>query len=435
MAEQGGFQPFGPLAGVRVLEFSQIVAGPVAGLNLADLGADVIKVEPPSGDSHRFVGTTVPGESKMFQGNNRGKRGLVVDLHDPRGLRAVLALVPSVDVVIMNYRSGVPRRLGIDYESLKAIRPDLVYAQISGFGERGPWATRGGSDIVAQAHSGLMAVDEKYDEHGSPQVIGIPVSDYAAGFAVAMGVCSALYHRERTGEGQYLSTSLLRLGLFMQNRIVMREPVGDAALRDPMVEGLRAAQLEGATFPELLALRKPRGRIASPFTLYYRGYQAADGTVVLGALTPQNRAHIREVLGIEGEHSDDPDFDARDPANIEATNEWRSWIEERMREKTVAEWLAAFEAVGVPAARVNFPEEMADDEQANADGMIVEMEHLVTGPQRVVGPAVVMSATPTGSPRPAPALGQHTLEVLREAGLSSEDLAALVEAGVIRAMD
>lgn len=435
MAEQDLSGPSGPLAGIRVLEFSQIVAGPVAGLNLADLGADVIKVEPPSGDSHRFVGTTVPGESKMYQGNNRGKRGLVVDLHDPQGIAAILALMPSVDVVLMNYRPGVPQRLGIDYDSLRALRPDLIYAQISGFGEAGPFATRGGSDIVAQAHSGLMAINEKYDEHGSPQLIGIPVSDYAAGFAIAMGICSALYHRERTGEGQYVSTSLLRLGLFMQNRIVMREPVGDAALRDPMLESLHKAQAEGATYPELVAIRKPRGRIASPFTLYYRGYQAADGTIVLGALTPQNRARIREVLGIEGDHSDDADFDARDPANIEDTDRWRAWIEVRMREKTVAEWLAAFEAVGVPAARVNFPEEMADDEQANADGMIVDLEHLVTGPQRVVGPAVVMSGTPTGSPRPAPALGQHTREILLETGMSAAEIAALTEAGVLRVMN
>jgi crotonobetainyl-CoA:carnitine CoA-transferase CaiB-like acyl-CoA transferase len=431
---QKSFEAFGPLAGIRVLEFSQIVAGPVAGLNLADLGADVIKVEPPSGDSHRFVGTTVPGESKMYQGNNRGKRGLVIDLHDPRGIDAILRIVPTVDVVIMNYRPGVAARLGMDFESLKSLRPDLIYAQISGFGESGPWSTRGGSDIVAQAYSGLMVSDEKYDEHGSPQLIGVPVSDYAAGFAIAMAVCAALLHRERTGNGQYVSTSLFRMGLFMLNRAVMREPISDAAIRDPMVENLRKAQSEGATFPELVAIRNPRGRIASPFTLYYCAYQAADGIIVLGALTPQNRAHIRAVLGIEGEHSDDPDFDARDPKNIAEINRWKLWIEHRLRERPVAHWLAEFERVGVPAARVNFPEEMADDEQARADGLIVDLEHLVTGPQRVVGPAVTMSGTPTGSPRPAPALGQHTAEVLREAGMSSEEIAALARDGVVRIM-
>ena len=426
----------GPLAGTRVLEFTQIVAGPVAGMSLADLGADVIKVEPASGDPHRFVNTSVPGESKMYQGNNRGKRGLVIDLQDPRGQAALRRLVPSVDVVLVNYRAGVAARLGIDYETLREIRSDLIYAQLSGFGERGPSATRGGSDIVAQAHSGLMALDGKADAHGTPQLIGTPLSDYTAGLALAMGICAALLHRERTGEGQYVSTSLLRAGLLLQNRHVMREPVSDAAIRDPRMAALQAAQAEGASFPELVALREGRGQVASPFQLYYRAYQAADGFVILGALTPQNRAAIRRVLGIEGrEHSDDRDFDARDPANIEATNGWRDWIEGEFRAQTVEHWLETFEAVGVPAARLNFPEEMADDDQANADGMILELEHTVTGPQRVVGPPVLLSRTPTGSPLPAPAFGEHSRQVLADGGLSDEEIDALVADGVVRTLD
>ncbi len=426
----------GPLAGVRVLEFTQIVAGPVAGMSLADLGADVIKVEPPAGDPHRFVSTSVPGESKMYQGNNRGKRGLVVDLRDPRGAAVIRRLIPSVDVVLVNYRAGVAERLGIDYASLRDIRPDLIYAQLSGFGEQGPSATRGGSDIVAQAHSGLMALDGKSDERGIPQVIGTPVSDYAAGLALAMGICAALLHRERTGEGQYVSTSLLRAGLLLQNRIVMREPVSDAAIRDPRMAALQEAQSGGASFPELAAIRQGRGQVASPFQLYYRAYRAADGFVILGALTPQNRNAVRGVLGIEGrEHSDDADWDARDPDNIRATDDWREWIEAEIRQRPVDHWLERFEAVGVPAARLNFPEEMADDEQANVDGMIVELEHQVTGAQRVVGPPVLMSKTPTGSSRAAPALGEHTAEILGAGGFAADEIAALVEDGVVRTLD
>jgi len=423
----------GPLAGVRVLEFSQIVAGPVAGLNLADLGADVIKVEPPAGDSHRFVGTTVPGESKMYQGNNRGKRSLVVDVRHPEGLALIRRLIPSVDVVVINFRLGVPERLGIDYASLKELRPDLIYAQISGFGESGPGAGWAGSDLVAQAHSGLMVMDGKLDAEGTPQVMGIPIADYAAGLGLAMAVCAALLHRERTGEGQYISTSLLRAGLHLQNRYVMREPVSDATLRDPRVQRLREARERGAGFDELLAIRDPRGQLASPFSLYYRVYKARDGAVALGALTPQNRAAIRRVLGIEAEErSDSPDFDAADPASFAVVQAWRERIEAQFLTKGVDEWLALFGAAGVPVARVNFPEEMTDDPQANADGMFLTLEHTVTGQQTVVGPVVTMSATPTGSALPAPSLGEHTAAMLRELGLDEDEVRRLHADAVVR---
>ncbi|MFN8618220.1 MAG: CoA transferase [Dehalococcoidia bacterium] len=423
-----------PLAGVRVLEFSQIVAGPVAGLNLADLGADVIKVEPPAGDSHRFVGTTVPGESKMFQGNNRGKRSLVVDVASEDGRALIHRLIPSVDVVISNFRLGVPERLGIDYRTLRRIRPDLIYVQITGFGEAGPGATWAGSDLVAQAHSGIMALEGKTSPSGVPQRLEIPISDYAAGLAAAMAVCAALLLRERTGEGQYISTSLLRAALHMQNRVVMREPVSDVTLRDPRIAALQSAREEGASFQELVRIREGRGgALASPFALYYRVYHTSDGAIALGALTPQNRDAIRRVLGIQGqEFSDTPDFDAADPVCIEATNRWREQLESVFAGRRVDEWLSLFLEAGVPCARLNFPEEMTDDQQANADGVFLELEHSVTGPQKVVGPIVTMSNAATGSALPAPALGEHTREILLSAGFTAAEIDALSARGVVR---
>ena len=424
----------GPLAGIRVLEFTQIVAGPVCGVNLSDLGADVIKVEPPGGDSHRRLNSIVPGESKFFQGLNRGKRSLVVDLHVPGGRELIHRLVPGIDVVINNYRLGVPERLGIDYATLRAIRPDLIYWQNTGFGERGPEAGRPGSDIVAQAYSGLMAVEGKLDADGAPASLGNPYSDFTAGFAASMGICAALYHRERTGRGQYVSTSLLQAALFIQSRQVMREPVSDAVLRDPAVEAMQATRAAGGSLEDIIAARLPSRRLAVSFTIYYGGYHTQDGAIVLGALTKPNRDAMRRVLGIEDEPSDDPDFDAADPANIERAAEWKQLVRDRMRTRTSAAWVAAFDAAGVPVSPLHFPEEMSDDPQVIADGLMTELVHTVTGPQRVVGPAVRLSESPTRAARAAPALGEHTREVLAEFGLAASEIDRLTTSGVIRTM-
>ena len=279
-----------------------------------------------------------------------------------------------------------------------------------------------------------MAIDGKLDEDGSPQTMGVPLSDYAAGLALAMAVCAALYHRGQTGEGQYISTSLLRMGLHLQNRVVMREPVSDSSIRDPKMEQAQEARARGASFGEVLKLRDARGMFASPFTLYYRAYQTKDGALVLGALTPQNRDAIRRVMGIEGDRSDDPDFDARLEENMLAIQASKQWMEEQMLTRTADEWVALMEDAGVPVAKVNLPEEMADDPLAQADDMIWELDHTVTGAQRVVGPSVLMSATPTGSPLPAPALGEHTTQILREFGIPDPELQTLQQAGIIKSL-
>ncbi|MBK7725945.1 MAG: CoA transferase [Dehalococcoidia bacterium] len=230
----------GALAGIRILEFSQIVAGPYTGLVLSDFGADVVKVEPPEGESRRNSGAVVPNEGKYFQSLNRGKRSLTCDLADPRGQELIGRIIPAFDVVVINYRVGVAEKLGIDYATLSRLNPGLVYANITGFGDTGRYARRAGSDIVAQAYSGLMAAEAKTDEFGAPAPINsTTVIDRAAGLAAATGICAALYHRSRTGEGQQLSVSLLQTGLELLSHQVMREPVHDATLRDPLLGRLR----------------------------------------------------------------------------------------------------------------------------------------------------------------------------------------------------
>ncbi|MSP21825.1 MAG: CoA transferase [Dehalococcoidia bacterium] len=425
----------GPLAGIRVLEFSQIVAAPVSGVHLSDLGAEVIKVEPPGGEQSRRSGSIVPNESKGFQALNRGKRSLVVDLQDHRGQELIQRIIKHIDVVTINYRLDVAARLNIDYDTLRKFRPDLIYWQNTGFGNEGPDKFRAGSDIVAQAYSGLMALDAKMDEDGAPDLIQSPIADIASGIAAAMGVSAALFHREKTGEGQFMTTSLLRTSLSLLSGSVMREPVHDAVLRDPAMEKVAAVRARGGTWDEVLEARQSQQGVRAATRLYYGGYNAKDGAVVLGALTVANRNAMRKVLGIYGEeHSSEPDYDALDPANIELAAEWKRRIREKFRTRTQAEWVAAFDEARVPVSPVNIPEEMADQPQVLADGMITDLTHTITGPQRVVSPIVKMSKTPTAARRAAPALGEHSVELLEEFGWARDEIDALVEAGVLGTM-
>ena len=423
--------PHGPLHGVRVLEFSQIIAGPAAGLYLSDFGADVVKVEPPEGEARRNAGAIVPNAGKYFQALNRGKRSLVVDLARPEGRALIHRLLPGFDVVVINYRPQAARKLGIDYETLAALRPDLIYASITGFGHRGPEAGRAGSDIVAQGYSGLMAAEGRTDDAGAPrQIASAPYADRASGIVAAMGVNAALYHRALTGEGQELHISLLHTALELLSRYVMREPLHDVTLRDPLVERLDELRAAGAPYEELIAERSGHTERFATHRLYYGGYHTRSGSLVLGGVTRRNREALRALLGVEDE-TDSPDFDAADEANVERVERWREQIQQRLLERTAEQWLALLDEAGVPATVVHFPEEMADDPQVRAMGMMSDLDHPVTGPQRVVGPLVGMSRSPTAASRPAPMLGEHSEELLREAGLDGDEIAALRDAGVL----
>ena len=423
----------GPLDGVRVLEFSQIVALPFGGCIMSDLGADVIKVESLTGDPHRSRGAVIPQQGKRFLSLNRGKRSLAVDLRQPAGRELIYRLMPQIDVVTINYRLGVAERLGIDYETLKAYSAGLIYCEVTGFGNRGPMAKRAGTDIVASAYSGLMVGDQKIDEDGLPlNMTALSLADYCAGFSAAIGVCSALYHRALTGEGQKIETSLLAGALAVQDTVVMREPVHDASNRDPMMEQVEQARARGAPYSEILELREgARVAARSAFRGYYRTYNTKDGTIVLGALTPAGRDGARRVLGITDDPSDDADFDAADPKNIELAAALQARIVEQMRTRTADEWTEAFAAAGVPVSPVHLPEEMADDPQVQAMGMMSEIEHPLTGKQLVPGPVVRMSATPTEVQGASPALGADTDDVLAMAGFDASEIEAAREAGLI----
>jgi crotonobetainyl-CoA:carnitine CoA-transferase CaiB-like acyl-CoA transferase len=424
----------GPLDGIKVFEVSQIVAGPYCGLNLVDLGADVVKVEPPGGEGIRQSGGFVPGESKGFHSLNRGKRSLVIDLQSPDAQQLVHRIIAGFDVFVINARPGVPERLRVDYTTLRKHRPDLVYFENTGFGRRGPSAERSGSDVVAQAYSGLMAGDAKVDQYGAPEMISATApADFHAGLAGAMAISAALFHRERTGQGQYVETSLLQAGLAMQGTRIGKLPAIDTHTTDRALDDMRAVQAAGGSYREMIEARgslfDQMGRAAA--RLYYGGYAVKDGGIILGALTPLNRDQMRRAIGVEDDPTADPEFDSLPPENRKLVDEMLERIRGIMLTKTMDEWTEIFDREGAPVSRVNFPEQLAEDPQVQAMGYMIELEHELTGPETMVGPIVTMSETPTGSDRPSPPLGRHTDEVLHEHGIDDAEIAALREAGAI----
>ena len=420
----------GPLSGIRVLEFSQIIAGPFGCQNLADMGAEVIKVEPPEGEAWRQFSQFMPGESKWFQSLNRGKRSLVLALRDPEAQAIVHRLIPEIDVVVINYRPDVAARLGLDYETLRAIRSDLIYVDNTAFGRQGPWAQRPGYDIVAQAVTGLMALDGKLDDNGTaPSPVSSPVADYGTGIVIALGVCAALFHRQQTGEGQMVETTLLNTALAMQGSSVMQLPLADEL---PAAKMARIAELraEGAAYAELQEVYKDRGAQGA-LNIYYRCYETRDGAVAIGALSASLWAKVRAALETEFLGFADPNLDPTDPEQLASAVASVREVEAHVRSQSTDYWLERFEAHGVPSGPIRFPEELADDPQIEANEMVVDLEHELSGAQRQVGPLLKMSATPTAAQGSSPPLGRDTDAIVGGAGYGSEELADLRSRGVI----
>lgn len=423
--------PSGPLTGIRVLEFTQIIAGPFGCQNLADMGAEVIKVEPAEGEPWRQFSQFVPGESKWFQALNRGKKSLVLAMQEPEAKEIVYRLMPAVDVVVINYRPDVASRLGIDYDTLRQFRPDLVYVDNTAFGRKGPWAARPGYDIVAQAVSGLMVGEGKYNQvTGAPEPISsTALADYGTGLVIAWAVCAALFHRERTGEGQVVETSLLQTALAFQNSLVFDLPAADAMVHARM-DRVHQLQAAGASYPELLAAHNPLASIRAA-NIYYRPYQTSDGALVIGALSPSLWAKVRAALDTDFLGIADPAFNPLDAAWLAEAKRRVAETEAKVKAGTTADWLARFEAHGVPCGPLNFPEDMVDNEQVLANGMVVELDHDVTGPQRQVAPLMRMSASPLEAQGSSPPLGRDTEDIVRSAGYSQDEIDGLRAKGVI----
>jgi crotonobetainyl-CoA:carnitine CoA-transferase CaiB-like acyl-CoA transferase len=371
----------GALDGLVVLDLTTHLSGPFCGMQLGDMGADVIKIESPQGDSMRGAPPFVEGESAPFMLWNRNKRGMRLDLKNPDDLEVFWSLVDGADVVLENFRPGVIDRLGIGWEALHKRNPRLVLGSISGFGQTGPYSARGGFDLVMQAMSGLMSVTGPKD--GPPYRIPLAISDVGAGLYLTIGVLSALQARQKTGEGQWVETSLLEATVSLG--------VYEAA--SYFATGVR---------PERLG-QGHRG--SSP----YQVFQTADGWITIGGAQQNFFRKLCSLIGKPG-LVDDPRFKTN-ALRVKNNDAIVAILQAEVVKRTTADWMVALEAEGIPAGPVLHHDEVFSNPQILARGMVAEVEHIRAGRQKTLGVPIKMSATKGRVRRAAPALGQHDAEL------------------------
>ena len=392
-----------PLHGVRVIDCTQIMAGPFCTMLLGDLGADVIKIEKPGGgdDVRRSGPPFINGESAAFLSINRNKRSIVLDLKSEDGKSVVRRMAKSADVLVQNLRPGTMDRLGLGYDAIRQINPALVYATITGFGATGPDSDKAGLDLVTQGAAGLMSITGHPD--APPVKIGVPITDLNAGMYAALGVLSAYINRLNTGQGQHVDTSLLEAGLAYT---IWESAIYFATGESPGPPGS-----------------------GHPLSAPYQAFATKDGHINLGGANQANWERLCPAIGL-------PDL-VRDPrfatnadrnANLAALVEI---LDEAFAARSTSEWTEVLNAAGVPAGPIHDMSEVYSDPQVLARDMVAEMDHPTAGKVRNIGIPLKLSETPGTIRRPAPTLGQHTDKVLAEFGYSEEDIASLRDRSVV----
>ena len=397
----------GPLEGLRVVELTHVMAGPTCGLMLADMGADVIKIErPPDGDTQRFDTTeedNICGEAASFMMVNRNKRGLALDLKSPQGKDVLRRLLKQSDVLVENFRPGTLERLGFGYEALKAQYPRLIYCTLSGFGRTGPYGERGGFDLVAQAMSGLMSITGE-GPACPPLKCGAPITDIGCGILAAMGILAAVFRRERTGEGQFVETSLLEAGISMT---YWQSALAFASGKTPQALGT-----------------------AHPLYAPYQAVQTKDGWLALGAANETNWRRLLQVLDLE-ELANDELF-ATVSARMAHREELEEVLNEKFRQQSSSHWERTLQEAGIPAGPVLTINEMHRHPQVRAREMVRTVEHSRAGSVQTLGCPVKFSATPTHRWSGAPLLGEHTREILSSLLYTASEIEDLEALGVVR---
>ncbi|WP_243488880.1 CaiB/BaiF CoA transferase family protein [Massilia violaceinigra] len=403
------------LGHIRVLDLSRVLAGPWCSQNLADLGADVIKIERPGvGDDTRAWGPPYArdadgnntSEAAYFLTANRGKRSVTVDIATPEGQAIVRELAREADVVLENYKVGQLKRYGLDYDSLKEIKPDLVYCSVTGFGQDGPYAHRAGYDFLIQGMGGLMSVTGERDDlpGGGPQKAGVALTDLMTGMYATVAVLAALTHRDRSGQGQYIDMALL------DTQVAMLANVGSNYLNSG----------------------KPPKRWGNAHAniVPYQTFACADGHIIVAT---GNDGQYRKFVEAGGRDDllADPRF-ATNPLRVQHRDVLVPLLADMVATRTRDEWIAQLEAVGVPCGPINDVGEVFENEQVKARGVAIEMDHPAAGKVKLVRSPMKLSLTPAQADLPPPMLGQHTDEVLRDLlGRSDEEIAALRAKGAI----
>lgn len=389
----------GPLDGFTVVDVTQMISGPLATRILGDQGAEVVKVEPPTGDLTRGLGGARRGMAPIFATTNRNKRSLALDLKRPEGLEALRRLVARADVFVQNFRPGAAERMGLSEAALRAVRPDLVYVSISGFGERGPYAHKRVYDPVVQALSGLAAIQG--GTSGRPRMLRLIVPDKLTAVTAAQAITAALLARERTGEGQHLRLSML-----------------DAVVAFLWPEGMARHTYVGDDVGH-----------SRPSEARELVFETRDGFMTAGTVALREWQAFCRATGRE-EWIDDPRF--RSAAGLVKHADARLELMARvLRERTTAEWLEVLDAAQVPCAPILTREELVEHPQIVANELIVENDWPATGPMRQPRPAERFDRTPSSIRRPPPLLGEHGEEVLRELGYDDAEIVRLRQSGVL----
>ena len=394
----------GPIQGIRVLELAQIMAGPTCGLMLADLGAEVIKVEkiPGGDDTRRFLPPDINGEASAFLMMNRNKKGVAINLKEAEGISILKKMVKQSDVVIENFRKGTMEKLGIGYDELKKINPKIIFCEISGYGRTGPYSEKGGFDLVAQGMSGLMSITGESKEK-PPMKVGAPITDITAGILGSMGVLAALINREKTGEGQRVDTSLYEAGIV---HTYWQSAIAVATGKSP----------------------GPLGS-AHPLTAPYQAFKTKDSWITVGASSQKTWLRLIKALNKE-ELNDDERFNSNNN-RMQNLSTLVKVLQIEIEKKTSSEWIDIFDREGLPCGPINSITDMHKDPHTIDRKMIVEVESSKAGKSKAIGMPVKFSKTNHEKNTGAPIFGEHTEEVLLKFGYNAEEIKNFKEKGIV----